>query len=251
MAEQTTTSRRRGSTAPAAPTRLPSTRERRPAMAALAVLLIIGGALASGWLALRSGHRADYLVVQTDVAQGQQIDQGDLDVVSLPDDLTEQYVVAGRLEEVVGKEATTPLRPGMVLTEDLFDEEVGPAEGESQQSLEIPESLIPTETTDGSTVLIFFSSGEADTSPATAVEAKVVRITLPESGEDGIGGGTASALAAVTVAIPTRCADELARASFTGEFTIQLYAPAAEEEEELALHACMTGPEPTATTGTD
>jgi hypothetical protein len=190
--------------------------------------------------------------VQTDIAQGEQIEQGDIDFVSLPDDLSDEYVLASREEEVVGQEATTPLRPGMVLTESLFSEEAGTAEGETQQSLEIPESRIPTETTDGSTILIFFSSGEADTSPVTAVEARVVRITLPENGEGGIGGGTASALAAVTVAIPARCAGAVAGASLTGEFTIQLYGPASEEQEEeqLAYHSCMTEPE-TATRGTE
>ena len=216
-------------------------------MAALAVLLIVGGALASGWLALRTGDRADYLRVTTDVPQGEQIEASDLGVVSLPDDLSDEYVLASREEEVLGQEATTPLRPGMVLSSDLFSDDARTAPGETQQSLEIAENGIPAEATDGSSILIFLTSGESDTAQVTAVSATVVRIDLPETGEGGIGGGTSSALGAVTVSIPAPCADEVAQASISGEFTIQLSDP--EDAAEAELNPCAR-PDSTPTKGT-
>ena len=50
--------------------RLPSTRESRPALIGLAVLLIVGGALASAWLAIQSGNRAYFVQVDQEIAQG-------------------------------------------------------------------------------------------------------------------------------------------------------------------------------------
>ena len=54
----------RGSKAPlGGSNRLPSGRERRPALAALAVILILLGAAGSALIALRSGDRTDYVAV--------------------------------------------------------------------------------------------------------------------------------------------------------------------------------------------
>src|SRR5690625_7075253 len=52
------------------PSRLPATRESRPALIGLAAILIVGGALASAWLAVQSGNRAYFLQIDEEVAQG-------------------------------------------------------------------------------------------------------------------------------------------------------------------------------------
>ena len=60
-------------TAPAG-RRLPSPqRERKPALAALALLLIIGGALGAGFLVIQSGQRVAAIVVTQPVAAGAKI----------------------------------------------------------------------------------------------------------------------------------------------------------------------------------
>ena len=85
----------RASAAPP-PTRLPSTRERRPALAALAVLLIAGGAVLAGWLALREGHTSSYLVIRDEVSVNEQIGASDLGVIELPTSSGGDFVVAGQ-----------------------------------------------------------------------------------------------------------------------------------------------------------
>src|ERR1700761_2516847 len=50
-----------------------SPRERKPALAALAVVLILGGALAVGYLMLQSGKRVDAIQISKEIGQGQQI----------------------------------------------------------------------------------------------------------------------------------------------------------------------------------
>src|SRR5687768_16946461 len=52
-------------------------RDRRPALAALAVLLILAGALGSALIAYRSGDRVDVLVASDDILPGQKIDADD------------------------------------------------------------------------------------------------------------------------------------------------------------------------------
>jgi hypothetical protein len=52
-------------------------RDRRPALAAIAVLLILSGAFASGLLVYRSGERTDVLVARDDIDVGTTITAND------------------------------------------------------------------------------------------------------------------------------------------------------------------------------
>lgn len=224
MAERTSTVRRRGATTPTAPTRLPSTRERRPAMAALAVLLIVGGALASGWLALQTGNRTDYLRVTTEVAQGQPLTASDLGVVSLPEDLSDEYIVASREDEVVGMEATTPLVPGMVLNSSLLTDDAGKVPGQTGFVLEV--ESVPDDADDGSEILLFLTTDDTEGAPpATAVPATVVSIVAPDPGSNGIGGSTSPGLTTVNVLVPDACGDEVAAASKEKAIVLGTYTP--------------------------
>jgi hypothetical protein len=101
-------------------TRLPGpVRERRPALAALAVLLILGGALASGLIALRSGERSDYLVLRDDVAPGERITASDLGVARIAG-TGASAIAASRRDQVVGEYARARLFDGTLLTPDML-----------------------------------------------------------------------------------------------------------------------------------
>src|SRR5919197_2160187 len=64
--------------------RLPAPpRERKPALAALAVLLILGGALTSAYLVMASGERVSAIRIAQPVAAGQQIPQDALQEVQI------------------------------------------------------------------------------------------------------------------------------------------------------------------------
>jgi hypothetical protein len=59
--------------------RLPSSRERRPALAALAVILILLGAAGSALIALNSGNRSDYVAIAVDKLEpGHKLERKDL-----------------------------------------------------------------------------------------------------------------------------------------------------------------------------
>lgn len=81
-----------GPTAPAS-RRLPSApRERKPALAVLAVLLIVGGALVAGLLVVRSGQRVGAIMVTQTITEGEQIPLSAMTEVMVPSDSGFGYV---------------------------------------------------------------------------------------------------------------------------------------------------------------
>ena len=104
---------------PANANRLPVTRERRPALAALAVILILLGAAGSALIALQSGSREGYLTVSKSVQPGQQLSRGDFGRGSIAGD-TRGLIKASRLSEFVGHYARTRLYKDQYLTTDML-----------------------------------------------------------------------------------------------------------------------------------
>ena len=94
---------------------LPSApRERRPLLAALAVLLIVGGALLAGLLAMRLDQRAQMLAAKDTIKAGQVIDKEDLVSASVSSDLT-TLVRADQIDQVVGRTARVEISKGQLL----------------------------------------------------------------------------------------------------------------------------------------
>src|SRR6476660_6119239 len=87
--------------------RLPTApRERKPALAALAVLLILAGALATMLLVTRSGNRVDVVMMKTTLTVGQQIDANrDLTAVSVAAANNIPYILWDQRNQLTG--ATT------------------------------------------------------------------------------------------------------------------------------------------------
>jgi Flp pilus assembly protein CpaB len=100
-------------------------RERRPALAALAVLLIVGGAAISGLVMLRTDERTPVLVFARDIATGQEITPADLAVTRVAADNL-RLIPAEQKNEIIGRyvgvtvPAGTPVGPGMLRTEGLL-----------------------------------------------------------------------------------------------------------------------------------
>ena len=94
---------------------LPSApRERRPLLAALAVLLIVGGALLAGLLAMRLDQRVQMLAAKDTIQAGQVINKEDLARASVSSDLT-TLVRADQIDQVVGRTARVEISKGQLL----------------------------------------------------------------------------------------------------------------------------------------
>lgn len=93
---------------PAAP------RERRPLLAALAIILIVGGALIAGFLAVRMDQREEMLMAADTIEAGQQIELADL--VSAPVSATGSVLIpASRAGEIVGMTARVQITKGELI----------------------------------------------------------------------------------------------------------------------------------------
>jgi hypothetical protein len=221
---RTPASRRAASSASAS--RLPSARERRPALAALAVLLIVGGAFASGFLALQAGNRADYLRVKAELAQGQQITEAHLESVSLPEDMDGGVVSADDLDEVVGDYASAHLLEGTILTENMVAEETGVPEGEVKLAIGVDTSDLDPDLREGAAVAVYATSEDGedtDEYPAT-----VVSVNSPDDG-GSIGGDSGSSTAQVLVLMDVADAAAVTPALQDDRVSIGEVAPPPEE----------------------
>lgn len=95
--------------------RLPTaSKRRRPAIAALAALLIVGGALIAGLLAVRMDQRVAVMQVRHDINVGQQITAQDLTETRVASDGL-NLVPADRVKEILGTYAKVNLIEGQLL----------------------------------------------------------------------------------------------------------------------------------------
>ncbi|HZB50474.1 MAG TPA: hypothetical protein VE547_15390 [Mycobacteriales bacterium] len=132
---------------PAVGDRLPvPPRQRRPALAALAVVLILGGAALAATLVLSSGQKQEYLLVNKDVAVGEVLTPQHF--LQQPLSSTQSSVfapvpVSDFYTRVNGKRALVALRKGSLLTQGTFGDRITPARGLTQLALNVPEGQYP------------------------------------------------------------------------------------------------------------
>ena len=97
--------------------RLPSApRERKPALAALAVVLIVGGALVAGLLVIQQGHKTGAVEITQTIGQGQRIPPGALQEIQVTSGLGIDYVPWDEASQVTRTYAATTIPAGTLLT---------------------------------------------------------------------------------------------------------------------------------------
>ncbi len=105
-----------------APTRgrLPvARRDRRPALAALALLLVLVGALGSALVAYRSGSRVEVLVARADIDLGQVITRADLTTARVAADGGDT-IDAAAIGNFIGTRSTSFVPQGTLLNRRMF-----------------------------------------------------------------------------------------------------------------------------------
>jgi hypothetical protein len=108
--------------------RLPGTRERRPALAALAVILILLGAAGSTLIALRSGDRQYFVAVKGTLAPGQQITDDDLTRGDLAG-ATGTLLLWSERDSIKNQYTTGWIYPGQFVSKKNFIPDPVPADG--------------------------------------------------------------------------------------------------------------------------
>nr|MCW2727846.1 hypothetical protein [Aeromicrobium sp.] len=190
----------RSTATPASVSRLPSTRESRPALIGLAVILIIGGALASAWLAIQSGDRASFVQVNREVAQGATISEDDLTTVSLPEGF-EGGVASSDRKSIVGKTAAARLLEGTIVMRTMISEEPGVAADQTRLQIAVDSSPFIRSLQSGDQLAL--DVGSSDGGERQTVYAELVSVGEQQSG--GAIGGAGGEEVSIVVAIDLSC----------------------------------------------
>jgi hypothetical protein len=124
------------------------TRQRRPALAALALVLVLGGAALSGFLVLNSGQKESVLVLREDVPYGHQFQASDFreEELSLTGGI--QPVRFNQLTQLVseGYKAKTNIPAGSVLTYGMITRLLPiPGNNFSEVGVNVPEGQYPAD----------------------------------------------------------------------------------------------------------
>ncbi len=142
--------------------RMPSApRERKPALAVLAVLLIVGGALAAGALVLRSGHRVGAVEVTQAIPQGGQIPAGAIKEVQIAADSGVKYVSWQFAGQVPQYFATAAIPAGTLLNSGMIAKSRSTPSGAAEVGLALKDGQVPGDLKAGDQVKIFSTQASA------------------------------------------------------------------------------------------
>lgn len=196
--------------------RLPSApRERRPLLAALAVLLIVGGAVLAGFLATRLDHRVEMLAAVDTIEAGDVITREDLASTPVSSDLT-TLIPADQIDQVVGKTARVEVAKGQLLDSSQLASGAIPGEGKQVVGVSLEVGRFPANGFKaGDMVDVVDINGQT----VSIAGAQVVN-AVPTSGTEGDW----SSGAVVSIIVDQRDAAVLASAGAGGNIAVVLAA---------------------------
>jgi hypothetical protein len=174
-------------------------RERKPALAALAVVLILGGALAVGYLMLQSGKRADAIQITQQIGQGQQIPQSAMQEVQVPANSGLHYVPWSQASQVARYFAATTIPPGTLLTANMAVQTNTLTNGKAVMGLALKDGQLPAGLGVGDHINIYEVSDANEACPGApgsllSGDAVVLGVSAPSA-------SSSSAVADVEVAL--------------------------------------------------
>jgi hypothetical protein len=217
---------------PPAGNRLPVTRERRPALAALAVILILLGAAGSALIALRSGEREGYLTVSKSIQPGEQLTRGDFGRGQIAGD-TGDLIKASRLSEFVGTYARTRLYKSQYLTEDMLTKTAEvPAKG-ALVGVSLENGRVPSdglEVDDVVRVIRVPASSTDGTTPEVLVGAAIVTDVESTGGNNDKTTVNTTQITNATVLVPTDKSTAVAAAAAAKTLVLIKLAPGTKPE---------------------
>lgn len=194
---------------PTAPSgrRLPSApRERKPALAALALLLIVGGALGAGFLVLQSGKRVAAIEISHQVGAGQRIPLSDMQQVQVASDTGLNYVPWADASQVAQYYTVTTIPSGTLLSSNMVAPPDAVRNGKDVLGLALKDGQWPDDLTVGDHIAIYsVGSSSAGGCPQAAEQLlsgnAAVLFVSSAGGSGSLVGAAQSGTTDVTVAV--------------------------------------------------
>ncbi|MFB4282592.1 MULTISPECIES: hypothetical protein [unclassified Nonomuraea] len=188
-------------------------RERKPALAALAVLLILGGALATTLLVLRSGDRISAIRVTQQIGAGQKFTQQAIEEVKIADTGVE-FVSWSQRAQVLESFATVTLLPGTLLTNQMgvrASSELGP--GKATVGLALKPGQMPAGVQEGDRVQVIFVPSRSSQGESRVLAAKALVFAVGDRSRTGNSGQ-------ITVVVDSAAAPEIVASASSGEIAV-------------------------------
>jgi len=225
------------SAAPAQPSvgdRLPTPpRERKPALAALAVLLILVGALGATMLVLRAGDRIEVVKVTQEIPAGGSVTSENVTSVMVAQDSGIHYVPWSQLAGLKKLKAVSTIPAGVVAVGEMFGDQSGVGQGKALVGLSLKSGQYPTGIQPGDVVSAYrvtsdtgsgsnSNSGASASSSGSGNSLIVERATVTAVPKDGGDELVSSTNKAITVSVDSTKAAALAQAASNGQVALVL-----------------------------
>ncbi len=192
--------------------RLPlATRQRKPGYIALAVVLIIGLAVAFGWFYQSSGAKAPVVVVIAPVAAGHPVLRQDLSTIDVSGGVV--AVAGDHMDSVLGQIATVDLLPNTLLQRSMVTSADTLPSGDAQVGVALKGGQVPAEGLspgDSVEIVALPDKGAAGAGQSAAVLVSSAKVFAAVTDPAQVGG------LLVTVTVPAASAVPVAQASGTG-----------------------------------
>ena len=211
-------------------------RERKPALAAVAILLVALGAASAGYLVLNAGHRVGAVEITQDVGQGQQIPASAIKEVEIASNSGINYVAWQYANRVAGVYAAVQIPAGTLLTSAMTTAANNLAAGKVQVGLSLKPGQAPANLLIGQSVEAFGvgtgsgcgaaagGGGAGGTGGGSGGNGAGPGVPITTGVIASVVGSTASngSTAAVTLAVPDADAGVLACYASAGDVAIAL-----------------------------
>ena len=211
-------------------------RERKPALAALAVLLVALGAVAAGYLVINAGHRVGAVEITQQVGQGQRIPASAIKEVEIASNSGINYVAWQYANRVAGVYAAVQIPAGTLLTSAMTTATNNHAQGKVQVGLSLKPGQAPANLLIGQSVEAFgvgtgsgcgaaaAGGGAGGTGGGNGGNGSGSGVPITTGVIASVVGSTASngSTAAVTLAVPDADAGVLACYASAGDVAIAL-----------------------------
>ncbi|MEV0591857.1 hypothetical protein [Nonomuraea cavernae] len=188
-------------------------RERKPALAALAVLLILGGALATTLLVMRSGDRISAIRITEQVGAGQPFTEQAIEEVQIADTGID-YVSWSQRQKVLDSFAAVTILPGTLFIDDMgvtASQELGP--GKAKVGLALKPGQAPAGLVKGDRVQVVHVPGRSSQTESRVLAQSALVVSVGAPGRTG-GSGQ------ITVIVDSTASPEILRYASSGEIAV-------------------------------
>jgi hypothetical protein len=198
--------------------RLPvAARDKRPALAALALLLILLGALGSALLVFRSGDRESVLAARADIPFGHVMSREDFSTVRAAADGV-NLIDAGNIGTFLGTRAVSAIPQGALLSPKMFTTDtLVPANGEGV-GIVVDANRRPSQVPHtGQVVRVYYVAGNAGGSSEAAPDNPVI---VNAARVIAVGKGSGADTRSITVLVRSDLAGDVANYASSGNLAV-------------------------------